>query len=375
MKKIGIVTLSGNFNYGNRLQNYALQKVLEKKGFEVETLEISFSRVSKVNKFMKALIRGCMSPSLIKKIFQKREYGKDFSEMSKLKSPKLLPFTKEYIRTRYIESENELSTVASQYDYFITGSDQVWNQSAMSDATFFLDFVPIEKRYSYAASFGKNSILNADKRYYKTNINGMREISVREFQGYSIVKDLTNRDAHVHLDPTMLLTAEEWRTLALQESFEWLPKKKFILRYVLRGMSETKEEELLEFKKKYNYEVITIMGDSIKEDNEILTVIQFLQAIDKAEFVMTDSFHGSVFSILLNTPFQVLERSTGNMNSRLDTLLEKFDLKQNSSKENVGLEKLLQTDFSKIEAILSSERQKSIDYLDSFLINKETINE
>ncbi|MFU0786745.1 MAG: polysaccharide pyruvyl transferase family protein [Enterococcus gilvus] len=117
------------------------------------------------------------------------------------------------------------------------------------------------------------------------------------------------------------------------------------------------------------------MGDSIDENSRILSVIQFIQAIDRAELVITDSFHGTVFSIILNTPFQVLERKTGNMNSRIDTLLDKFNLSKNSNKINTSLEEILMTDFSGVESILLRERKKSMKYFDSFLIDSVTSNE
>lgn len=369
MNKIAILTLPGNFNYGNRLQNYALQTIIENRGYKVETLDISFSRKSKYRKIFDAAVRCCQSPSLIKLMFRKREYGRNFIDMAKLKSPKLKPFTENNLKTRIVEKE-DLNSIGSQYDVFISGSDQVWNQSSISDSTYFLDFVPYEKRFSYAASFGKSMILRADKRYFKENLNGMRKISVREIQGVNIVEKLTTKTAHVHVDPTMLVTSHEWRELSLQEDLKWLPSKKFVLVYTLRGMSASKREELSEIVKKNDYEIISIMGDSIDDNSQILTVIQFIQAIDRAELVITDSFHGAVFSIIFNTPFQVLERMTGNMNSRLDTLLEKFNLTKNSSKENMDLEKVLETDFSGVESILLSEREKSAEYFDSFLDNK-----
>lgn len=373
LNKIAILTLPGNFNYGNRLQNYALQTILEKRGYHVETLDITFSRKSHIRKLIDAIVRCFKSPSLMKMLVRKREYGKKFNEMAKLKSPKLQPFTQKNLNIRIVEKK-DLNILASQYDFFITGSDQVWNQSSISDSTFFLDFVPFEKRYSYAASFGKSKILNADKRYFKKNINGMKKISVREFQGKEIVRELTGKDADVHVDPTMLLTSQEWRKLAQQEDNRWLPSKKFVLVYTLRGMNEEKKDELLKVAENNDYEIISIMGDAINEESRILTVIQFIQAIDEAELVVTDSFHGAVFSIILNTPFQVLERRTGNMNSRLDTLLEKFNLTKNSDKENKDLQDILETDFSRVESLLLVERDKSAKYFDSFLDNKEINN-
>lgn len=136
MKKIAILTLPGNFNYGNRLQNYALQTILEEKGYHTETLNIEFSRKNNIQKICNAIVRCLKTPSLIKMFFRKREYGNSFTQMTKLKSPKLQPFTENNLKIRTVEKE-DLYTIESQYDFFIVGSDQVWNQSAISDNTFF----------------------------------------------------------------------------------------------------------------------------------------------------------------------------------------------------------------------------------------------
>ena len=140
-------------------------------------------------------------------------------------------------------------------------------------------------------------------------------------------------------------------------------------------MDRAKKEEISNFAENKNYEILSIMGDSIDEKSQILTVIQFVQAIDRAELVVTDSFHGAVFSIILNTPFQVLERRTGNMNSRLETLLEKFKLTKNLDREGLSFDDILNTDFTETDSVLSSERKQSKEYLDCFLDNRVTSNE
>lgn len=364
MKKIAIYTLPGNFNYGNRLQNYALQQTLINLGFETETLEIvSPGSTEKIKKIMKHLKRVITHPSTFPEYFVKREYGKGYHEMSKIKSPYLLPFSSEFIKTVKYEKKH-LNEVDKKYDFFITGSDQVWNMTSTGSDIAFLQFATPEKRISYAASFGKSNISKADQKFFKDKINGMKYISVREDAGKKIVENLTNKKAEVHLDPTMLLSKKEWQDMITKSKDKVIYEKPYILIYALRGISESMQHEINELAKVRNYEIKYIMGDFIEEGTDIVTVPQFVSAIDGAELVVTDSFHGTVFSILMNTAFIVLQRTSGNMNSRIDTLLKKFKFEDNIEGSTKTLTNITDfTDFTDVEKIRENEKIKSIAYL------------
>lgn len=364
MKKIAIYTLPGNFNYGNRLQNYALQQTLINLGFETETIEVISNRhIEKIQKIIRHLKRVITHPSTFPEYFAVREYGKDYHEMSKIKSPYLLPFSSKFIKTVKYE-KNFLKEINNKYDFFITGSDQVWNMTSTGSDIAFLQFAAPEKRISYAASFGKSNISKADQTFFRNKINGMRHISVREDAGKRIVENLTDKKAEIHLDPTMLLSKEEWQNMVNESKDRLLYEKPYILVYALRGITESMEYKLKELAKECNYEIKYIMGDFVEEGTDIVTVPQFVSAINEAELVVTDSFHGTVFSILMHTSFLVLQRSSGNMNSRIDTLLQKFNFENNVENSNKTLIEIKDyTDFSDVEKIRQAEKLKSIEYL------------
>lgn len=369
MKKIAIYTLPGHFNYGNRLQNYALQQIIESMGFVVTTLEInpdiSQKKIKKIKRHLKRII---LHPFTVGQYFKRKEYGKDYDEMIKVKTPYLVPFSEKFISASKM-NESELNNIDGEFDYFIVGSDQVWNATSVAPSYIFLQFASSGKRISYAASFGKSEINNADKSFLKKMIGGMDAISVRENAGKNIVETLTDKKAIVHVDPTMLLSKEEWLNMVKDSEEELVYKQPYILVYALRGMNKELEELLRQFADEKNLGIKYIMGDFNEKGMDVLTIPQFVKAINEAELMITDSFHGTVFSIIMNTPFMVLQRITGNMNSRIDTLLNKFDFEKNIENSAWSLDEILnKTDFSNVDDILKVEKEKSINYLKDVLI-------
>ena len=191
MKRAGIVTLFGEYNFGNRLQNYAVQQVLRKNGLDAETIKyIGLEDDVPV-------IRNEKDESRLKKF-------KSFNEN--------IEFADEILYKEYEAPKR----FAEDYDYIIMGSDQIWNftfDKIFSDKALGT-FVPKEKRVSFSASFGVDYVPEEGSRLYelcKNGLNDIKSISVRESAGKEIVKKLTGRDdAEVLIDPTMMLDESEW---------------------------------------------------------------------------------------------------------------------------------------------------------------------
>ena len=235
--KAGIITIIDNNNYGNRLQNYAVQEYLKKKGIDVSTLknieDLNF-RKNFIYRILKYIYRS--TKHFLKKILKKEKEGfinrkKRFEEFNKN-----INFYKRYV-TAY-------SKVNSKFDYFITGSDQVWNPSffRLSDVDF-LCFADPKKRIAFSASFGVSQLPYENSKIPKKYLNDFRAISVREDRGKEIVEELTNRnDVEVLLDPTMLLTAEDWDKVSKKP--KQLKFSKYILNYFLGEISEERKKEI-----------------------------------------------------------------------------------------------------------------------------------
>lgn len=378
MKKVAIVTLYGNINHGNKLQNYALKKSLESIGCDVETLIINNPRQSQSGSrhlllkspklFCKTMIRKTLS--YIKVNLQTG--GKSLQEIRRIRAEIFERFSSEFFnKTSYSISQSDYHTEKiKEFDYFVAGSDQVWNYGYLPIEClplYFLDFAEQKKRISYAASFGISSISNEYHPLYKTMLNQMHSLSVREEAGAKIINDLTGREAYVHLDPTMLLTKEEW--LKIAKPVKDNTEKKYILTYFLGKITTDYKKYIQSLAKSKKLEIINL-GCIEENHNYNAGPCEFLDYINNAEIVITDSFHGTVFSILFEVPFVVLDRkdSSESMNSRLDTLLKLFRF-ESRSYENLKAEKdAFEIDFSHTYDILSLERQRSMDYLKNALL-------
>mgnify|MGYP001369123238 CR=1 FL=1 len=365
-KRIGIITLNGYFNYGNRLQNYALQEVLKSYGFLVETILV------KVQKEEKEKGENYKIELILKYIKSILKFVLRYKRHEKIRTQRFLEFSKKHIHETdfFIFENNVPSEVVSKYDFFVTGSDQVWNPeyNGMS-SVYFLTFAPKSKRISYAASFGISDLPNESIQKYKKWLSEIKYLSVREEAGAKIVKELTGRDAEVHLDPTLLLTKEEWMCISRESPNK--PKAKYILTYFLGNISEVRQKIINDIAEEYQLEVVSLANIKDKR-TYIADPSEFLDYIDSAELILTDSFHGSVFSILFEKPFIVFEREGHEkpMTSRLDTLLSKFQL-QSRKWGNIGKNEIFEVDYSHIPDILERERKKALNYLEKALEIRE----
>lgn len=374
MKKVGIITLNDNNNYGNRLQNLATQKVLTELGFNAET--IINETVDRKNRNIKYYIKRFSIKKMREVIYQiikrkvinkKKENYITIQERRK----NFEDFNKNITFSEYIINEyKNLENIEKQYDYFVVGSDQVWNPylQHIKDVNFLM-FSPKEKNIAYAASFGVEKIPGDIQEKYKKGLNNFSEISVREDKGQEIVESIINRKATVTLDPTMLLTTDEW--LEFSKRPQRVPNKKYMLICFLGKVTKKRKEYFDKIARENEFEIVNL--NKINEKNYYtIGPSEFIYMLENASLVFTDSFHVCVFSILFKKTFYVLERkgTNINMNSRIDTLLNKFNLRDRNLKcLDDGIS--LNYDYSGIDSILERERKKSMDFLEKALDIKE----
>lgn len=337
MNKIAILTIQCN-NYGNRLQNYATQKIIEEIGCEACSL-LSFKQryKNKIYTMMKSLYYDF-------RFFLKDNFDSNFYKFNK--RVKLAQY--DYIRLEdyYI----------GEYDAVIVGSDQIWNTNfTFINENFFLPFKQANK-IAFSASFGVDSI-----PYNQEIIDALKDfkaLSVREEAGAKIIKDLTGRDAAVLVDPTMLLTVDEWIRVSKKPKGA---KEGYILTYFLSPKCEDAKKRLEEIKG--NREVYELLNPE-----DVIAgkagPSEFLWLFEHADFILTDSFHACVFSFLFNKPFIVYDRTDDVvcMNSRLETLLSKFHLERKYA--NSGLQNdILEHDYEEGYKQLEVERKKAVNFL------------
>lgn len=310
--KAAIVTLISE-NFGNRLQNYAVQHVFEEKGFEVETLNNPFDE--RYNPFIQSI------KDIIKNHFFYKKY-----EAQILRKKSFNDFEKKYIHYAkwWLNSKKHIIKLNDKYEYFICGSDQIWNPTSYRiTAKNFLFFAERKKRIPLAPSFGVCDVPDERKNEFKDYLNGFDQLSIREKSGANIIKMLTGKEAEVLIDPTMMLSCNEWKKLSQRP--RWFNEEKYILNYTLGEQYE--KDKIEDLGTKYGLKVINLMDQSDKDIYSI-NPSNFLYLIQNCELVITDSFHGTVFSVLFDKPVIVMERKDYfvAMNTRLDNLLDLLKL-------------------------------------------------
>lgn len=342
MKKVGIITLYANCNYGNKLQTYAVQRYLEKLNIKVEVIKF-YSNI--IKKYVKIILR------------KEKINTKDDNERE-LK----FKYFNSYINYKY-------KNINSKYDFYIYGSDQVWNYGPRGINSIYLGKLGEKNQnVSFSASFGVYEIPDKYKEKYISGLKKFKDISVREDAGKNIVESLIcKKDVEVLVDPTMLLTSKEWDEVSKRpEKLDDLKSNKYILNYFLGNVPDEWNEKINKIALENNCEVINILD---KNSPFYKTgPSEFLYLEKHAFLICTDSFHSSVFAIIYDVPFIVFDRKgvKASMSSRIDTLLSKFNLEDRRFKGEI-LEEMLKCDYSKAQKKLEEENKKALNFLNKAL--------
>lgn len=353
-KKVAIITIyDPNPNYGNRIQNYATQTVLEKMGCNVST--ISFERKLFTGKHrLKYYIHIVTGFRLAKSKLQWKTL--------RMRTKSFYKFNRRYIKSYHIKKLANIKPV----DYYVIGSDQVWNPQwydncALKKDMFLLTFAPPEKKICFAPSFGVEKFPKEWEAWFQKNLKTFPRISVREEAGAKIVKELTGKKAEVLIDPTLMLNGKEWEKISQKpKAFK---DNDYILTYFLGKRTKKVETDLKRISEEYHCQVHHILD----EQDELLCAAdpsEFLWLIENAKVILTDSFHACVFSFIFNRPFLVYERAGAdcNMMSRIYTLLTKFDLERKYV--DSGLENdIMECNYQEGKKILVSEQKKVYEFL------------
>lgn len=387
--KIGIVTFVKTLtcNYGAELQAFALQYKLNSLGYDAEVVNLirtkpSNSRFSEtvkkaiLTRFTKknpieAIYGICL---LIKSVIKEKYYNKKYEFQNAEKKKMYAQFFEKKIKHSKKEYSCEsIYTEELPYNIYIAGSDQIWNYNNCDRIdVFFLMFANKinTKRISYAASFSVSSIPDEYKEQYKKWINNIEYISVRENEGVKIVKELTGRDACHVCDPTLLLSKKDWEN-AFKNEGSIVINNKYVFIYTM-SRSDTIFKIAKDIAKRLgNIDIIHVpllytpnTNDGITRLNNV-SPPQWINLLKNAEYVMTDSFHATLFSINFNRPFSVIQNPMSNLNSRINTILSKFGLLNriylDNSKGELPDELLI--NYTKINNMIEEWKDDSLSFL------------
>ena len=271
-----------------------------------------------------------------------------------------------------ITTTAELQVLAKRYDRIIVGSDQVWNPTVTgNDLNYYLAFSDEDKqKAAYAPSFGISQIPEEDRDHIAELLVQFKYLSVRESQGHQIIRDLIGREVPVVLDPTMLILPEIWRKQKKQMK---LPAGKYVLFYTIKPSLDLRQfaQKLAD---QNGLNLITIGGrlreflDYSKHPVSGVGPREFLSLIDGAEYVVTNSFHGTAFSIILQKNFYV--EYSSDTNSRLMNIVDTFKLYDAVVDCDTLDKPHVQIDYDKVARILDVERKKSLEYLNGIVIGE-----
>ena len=374
--KVGIISElnTHNANYGNRLQAYALNNYLNTKynnqNYTFESLYFNFYDKKKITKIYPNIIINKFIDKFKNRFLNSKKYSEEINERIK----KANDFTFTNIKLSHKEFEwNDL--VKSDYDAFIVGSDIVWLQAkGKINRIRFLDFTASKKfkKYSYAASFGNNIIPNENKKELKKMLSTFKYISVREKNSIELLKSIgINNVLHV-LDPTLLLSNTDWSKIEKKIQI----KEKYIFTYLL-GNDESQKIIIKKFAKKNNLKIINIENANEIIDNKTddyftdkkinCSPEEWIYLIHNAEYIITDSFHGVVFSTIFNKKFFALKRnSKKDLNNRITDYLNTINQEDKYVNSLETVEKLT-WDYEKTNAIIKNLKDISKKYLQAIV--------
>lgn len=377
MKSVGIITTFRQPNFGSVLQAFALQYVIEKMGYDVKVIDYKYP-----NEFhWKAGAKhGRRKITLRNRLGDVKRYLQLHLHLRKLtKMEKLNKFIEVEMKcTAFYPSRESIVNHPPIFDIYISGSDQIWNPNTMfGDMSYMFDFAPQNSiRIAYSSSFSCDSIPEKYMDVYRKNLSKFKAIGVRESNGLALIKKITGRtDARLVLDPTLLLTKEQWNEYALKSDELLLPPK-FILFYMLAYTysPEDKMSEILSFmQQKYKLPIVSLSpcprgfnGEFIRiEQTESIGNYEFLQLFMKSEMVVTSSFHGTAFSLNFGKPFLALENGKSRSDDRVSSLLNAVGLTSQLLFTNTELTENITPYYNVEDGQIQLEklRASSIDFL------------
>lgn len=375
--KIGILTLPLHTNYGGILQAYALQQVLQGMGHEAmvidEEKQFHFSLKRRIEMYVKGKVKRLLQGK--NAIIYSPEY---YKQLWAARTRYTGQFVSEHIVRRVVKDVSEISE--GEFDAFVVGSDQIWRaryaQPFPGVGNAFLLFSKgwDIKRISYAASFGTDNweYNKSDTVNCSMMAQAFDAISVREASGIMLCREYLGVDAQQNIDPTLLLDADDYVKLVKRNTPQ---SPGTLMCYALDQGKEVEDIVSCIAKEK----MLTPFYANSQTENHRLTleervqppVEQWLQGFRDAEFVVTDSFHACIFSILYRKPFVVIGNKCRGM-TRFESLLQIFGLEERlvSSYEDYKLkvEELLQPiDYEPVYRILAEKRGEAIKFLEEAL--------
>ncbi|WP_041139759.1 polysaccharide pyruvyl transferase family protein [Beduini massiliensis] len=370
MKKIGIVTYYKIYNFGSILQAYALSEKINSFGYTAEIIDYldneqeCYKRIKALT-YKNRLLTSLKSPFLLYQTIMTKIKGEKFvSNIDSDLKKKFDKFSEDYLKL----SKTDILLDKNYFDGFICGSDQVWQLSAPGlHELYYLRFTDKNKRIAYAPSFGSETIPWYNKKRLKKYLSEFKALSVREDTGVKIIEKILGEKVLQVLDPVLLMEQDFWNSMIHEDN---IIDHDYIIGYFIGDISNYIDTIKI-IETKLNCRIILINSgkkQNLKRETISPDPIQFMTLIANAKYVLTDSLHGTEFSIVFKKDFIVFERNyitVAEQKTRLLSLLNLLNLESQylTKNENKLVDKIKHIDFSKVDLILDKQRGVSNKYL------------
>ena len=371
MRKIAIVNRTNLKNYGSVLQAYALCESIRSLGYDSEIIweagNVSKNYDLRIRKIISTGVKLLTHPRLISSTFSSVKYVQQ-QTISEKTIEMFDRFVYSFVKRKfYPVKKMKKNQVGKIYDKFVCGSDQVWcTTTTYVDPLMYLRFVPKEKRIAYAPSLGRDYIPSYNARQIRKYINEIPYVSVREYTGKKLIKDLTGRDVPVVVDPTFLLHKLKWDEVKIEPSIN----QEYFLCYFLSIPTQQTQEKILKYIEQTGKIVIALNSKLEFIENKVRVIYpdcgpgEFIGYVSKANCVLTDSYHGMLFSIIYQRQFWSIEREYGEFDQscRQLSVLKMLNLEERYLKLKDSISER-EIDYTAVINKLQCEIEKSIQYI------------
>lgn len=386
MNPIGLVTCYFHHNYGSMLQAYATEMIMQEMGLPYQTIAckapIDYMEANKIGYVIKKLLIGDWKMKFGRmKVEREKKRNPTFAQNWAVRNAAFNRFANESFHlSPYCRNRKELNDMASNYSAFIVGSDQLWRTDSVEHGYYTLEWAPDNiRKIAYSTSIGVKEVPWFQVKKNRRFMNRFDYMALREQSACDLVYKLTGRKVQVVLDPTLLFTGEQW--IGIQQ-IEPLTTGKYIFCYLL-GNNPWQRELIKRVKAETGLKIVALqhLDEYIPSDEGFADEApynvgprEFLNYIRNAEYVFTDSFHCSVFSILYKKKFFTFSRfsetAKQSTNTRIDNLMSLTGLQQRRVNTKTSVDAILntQSDYAEVDKRLQLQRKSSMGYLRNALI-------
>lgn len=383
MKDVAILTkFYKNYNYGGMLQGYALRRAILKLGYTVDI--VSYDVTKNANSVYPSIFAQAQQygvKAAVAKVGEKTIAKGKFliKDIIADRIERFTQFMSDTNENTEVYTDDTLYLIKARYKTFISGSDQVWNPNAVRNLYLQTFSADRNRKISYAASIGRDKLSEYEVAAMIPSLQQFGSVSVREETAKKLLEQYIDTPITTVLDPTMLLTSDEWAEIATSREV----RGKYAVVYFFSNSLEVRRKAK-DFCKRHGLQLVMIpyakqeynltdrIGPGVRYND--VGPDEFVSLIRNADFVITDSFHGAVFSLIHQIPFAVFERNKAghvSMNSRLYDLLDTFGESKRLVNVNriCELDSLFDIDKEKIQRILEQKKEESIDFLNGAIKN------